>query len=84
MLPLRNRILRHPSNVDGSRGFLGLNRRWNSRPASWAGQLPDGNVTAAAGRSADLSSVSFFFFDESIFLWYVVLSANKKTHDSGV
>lgn len=28
-------ILRHPSAIE-SKGFLGGNRKWNNRPASWA------------------------------------------------
>lgn len=60
-MPLKNQILRHPSNVE-SRGFLGLNRRWNSRPASWAGASNGTVPGVVTGRCSDLSSVSAFNF----------------------
>lgn len=56
-MPLRNQqISRHPSNVE-TRGFLGLNRRWIPRPASWAG--PSNKIVI--GVNADLSCVSSIY-----------------------
>lgn len=73
-MPLsRNRqVSRHPSNVE-TRGFLGLNRRWIPRPASWAG--PSAVVTGRT--SSGVSSVSAFVFGgcKSGSMWYAVLSA---------
>lgn len=54
-----NAVKRHPSALE-SKGFLGVNKRWNPRPASWAAPHDvDVVLPPRMGpRSATMSSVS--------------------------
>lgn len=59
---MKNNILRHPSSLESNNkgGFLGGNKKWNVRPASWAAPS---EVTIISGgqRGNPFASVSFKF-----------------------